>query len=236
MMLNGFPEGLNGLSEKRTRVRRPVCAESEDSMFRALLAALLSLSLACCSATNCMGGSIVYNIQNYAYLQNGFTLSGTITTDGTIGTLTSADITAWSFSVTGPMSYQLTSQNPGAFLFVSNLTASSTALSLAHTNTIGLIEGLTLVGPQLTAFPTLSYQRIPGADVYTSFGDQGANSWSDFAPSPPGLSLGGSTWIIATTATIPEPGTLTLTLLGGACIGAVQWMQRCRRAVSGSDR
>jgi hypothetical protein len=205
-------------------------------MIRALLATLLSLSLTCCSATHCMGESIVYNIQNYADLQNGFTLSGTITTDGTIGTLTSADVTAWSFSVAGPTPYQLTSQNPGAFLVVSNLTASATELSLAHTNTIGLIEGLTLVGPQPTAFPILSYQRIPGADVYTSFGDQGANSWSDFAPSPPGLSLGGSTWIIATAATVPEPGTLTLALLGGAWIGAVQWMRPCRRSVRRSDR
>jgi hypothetical protein len=205
-------------------------------MIRALLAALLALSLTCCSATNSMGGSIVYNIQNYADLQNGFTLSGTITTDGTIGTLTSADVTAWSFSVAGPTQYQLTSQNPGAFLVVSNLTASATELSLAHTNTIGLIEGLTLVGPQPTAFPILSYQRIPGADVYTSFGDQGANSWSDFAPFPPGLSLGGSTWIIATAATVPEPGTLTLALLGGAWIGAVQWKRQCRRSVRRSDR
>jgi hypothetical protein len=63
-MPNGFPEGLSGLSEKRIHVRRPLWAESEDSMFLALLAALLALSLTCCSATNCMGGSIVYNIVN----------------------------------------------------------------------------------------------------------------------------------------------------------------------------
>jgi hypothetical protein len=86
MLLNGFPEGLNGLSEKRTHVRRPLWAESEDSMIRALLAALLALSLTCCSATNCMGGSIVYNIVNYPDLQNGYTLSGTITTDGSSAT------------------------------------------------------------------------------------------------------------------------------------------------------
>jgi len=90
-------------------------------MFRALLAALLGLSLTCCSATNCMGGSIVYQIQIYADLQNGYTLSGTITTDGTIGTLTSADVTAWSFSVSGPTDYAGTSQSGGARTSVSNL-------------------------------------------------------------------------------------------------------------------
>jgi hypothetical protein len=82
-MPNGFPEGLLGLSEKRIHVRRPLWAESEDSMFRALLAALLALSLTCCSATICMGGSIVYDLASYADLQNGYALSGTITTDGT---------------------------------------------------------------------------------------------------------------------------------------------------------
>jgi hypothetical protein len=99
-------------------------------MIRALLAALLALSLTCCSATNCMGGSIVYNLVNYADLQNGYTLSGTITTDGTIGTLTPADVSAWSFSVTGPFSFQATSLSPGATDVVLNLSASAAELTL----------------------------------------------------------------------------------------------------------
>jgi hypothetical protein len=207
-------------------------------MFRALLATLLSLALTCCSATNCMGGSIVYNIQNYADLQNGYTVSGTITTDGTIGTLTlPGAITAWSFSVTGPESYQATSQDPGAETLVVNLTASASELTMTLPPTNGYNQ-FDLFGPSIV----LAYERtpeeggFPGSDFYGAMSPGVADLWGTFTPYPPGLSLGGSPWIIATAATIPEPGTLTLALLGGACIGAVQWMRRCRRAVSRSDR
>jgi hypothetical protein len=58
-------------------------------MNRALLLALLSLFVSFSPNATTKAGSIVYEIQNYAALQNGYTLSGTITTDGTIGTLTS---------------------------------------------------------------------------------------------------------------------------------------------------
>jgi hypothetical protein len=215
-------------------------------MIRALLAALLALSLTCCSATNCMGGSIVYNIVNYADLQNGYKLSGTITTDGAIGTLTSADITAWSFSVTGPTSYQGTSQAPGATVFADNLTASATELTLAPIIPIpgeGIAEELQFFGATLVG-ATLDYARVffdtpPvfGADEYESgFDNDMFPPWSIRINYPPGVTPGGSAWIIATVATIPEPGTLTLALLGGTCISAVVWMRRCRRSVSRSDR
>ncbi len=100
-------------------------------MHRQLTLCLLSLFLTFGCADDSVGGSITYHIENYAALQNGYTLSGTITTDGMIGTLTDADITAWSFSVTGPTSYQLTSQSPGATVVVVNLTATASALTLA---------------------------------------------------------------------------------------------------------
>ena len=46
----------------------------------------------------------------------------------------------------------------------------------------------------------------------------------------PGFSLGGSTWVIALAgATVPEPGSLTLALLGGACLAVVQRAKRRRR-------
>jgi hypothetical protein len=100
-------------------------------MNRALLLASLSLFLTFCLAAESMGGPITYNIESYAALQNGYTMSGTITTDGTIGTLASADVTGWSFSVTGPTSYQLTSLTPTAGFFLDNLTATATSLTLA---------------------------------------------------------------------------------------------------------
>ena len=56
--------------------------------------------LAVCGASALQAGAVVYNIVNYPGLENGWTVSGTITTDGTIGTLSASDITAWSWSLT----------------------------------------------------------------------------------------------------------------------------------------
>ena len=65
-------------------------------------------------------------------------------------------------------------------------------------------------------------------------------AWLDTALRPPGLQLGsvgisaqggGSSWTIGTLA-VPEPGTLTLALLGIACVAAAQTTMRYRRAAS----
>jgi PEP-CTERM motif len=161
-------------------------------------------------------------------------VSGTITTDGTIGTLIEANITAWSFSVSGPTAgYGLTSQTGGATSYIHGLIASATTLSLPSTTTT--LENTVTFYASITGESGLTYFR-PSLDFYYSETPTGELAWNISAPNPPGLQLGGSTWIIATTATIPEPGTLTLALLGGACMGAIQWMRRCRRAVSRSDR
>ena len=47
-----------------------------------------------------LAGSITYDIVNYPDLQNGWTLSGTITTDATMGPITQLDITSWTWSIT----------------------------------------------------------------------------------------------------------------------------------------
>lgn len=44
-------------------------------------------------------GSITYDLVNYPDVQDGNTLSGTITTDGAIGNLQMSDITAWSVTI-----------------------------------------------------------------------------------------------------------------------------------------
>jgi hypothetical protein len=48
----------------------------------------------------CAADPITYNLVDYSSLENGWTLSGTITTDGTIGALAASDITSWTFTIT----------------------------------------------------------------------------------------------------------------------------------------
>ncbi len=211
-------------------------------MTRTPLFGLMSLFLTFVSVANSVGASITYNIQSYAALQNGYTLTGTITTDGTLGVLTSDDITAWNYTITNGTTTDQES-GTGADAQIKGLTATSTQLtlpfpdptqsdylSLLGRNTNGVLSGLVYVNFGIDSNnnePDFYYATISSPPT-SGF------AWSTTAPVPPGLSLGGSTWIIAQ-ASVPEPGSLTLVLLGSACLAAVQWTRRCRRVASGSQ-
>ena len=186
-------------------------------MRRPLLLAILSVFLSLGPTQVGRAGDITYNIQSYDSLQNGFTLSGTITTDGTLGVLASSDIASWTFTITkGSFSSTMNSTDPGTLVALSNLTATATQILLPPpssatdfnlfelTNTGG--EGLVYdQNPQPPGFPY--YVGSTPGNLGNSF-----FCWFDSTPPPP--SLGGTTWVIAQ---VPEPASLTLTLLGGAC-------------------
>jgi len=55
--------------------------------------------------------ALIYNIQTIPYDQDGHTLSGTITTDGSIGTLIASDIKSW--VVTFDNNYTIQSTDSG---------------------------------------------------------------------------------------------------------------------------
>jgi hypothetical protein len=103
-------------------------------MSRLALFALLSLILSLCPFASLRAGPITYDLNNYPDQQNGWTLSGTITTDGTIGTLTYNNIMAWNFTETkGTTVYGLSSTQRNHFI-IDHLTATSTQLTLASTS------------------------------------------------------------------------------------------------------
>jgi hypothetical protein len=189
---------------------------------RNLLLASLSLVLAFCSSASTRGASITYNIQNYPSLQNGLTLSGTITTDGTIGVINTPNIRAWSFTISGPDGTTENSTKPGATVTAYNVTATSSQLLMAVLPNGGSSE---LLFRDSTNLSEMTYTRtLPsfGSDVYNATGNVFV-LWSD---SPPSSQLGGDPWIVA--QTVPEPGSLTLALLGTACPALVAWTRRHR--------
>ena len=51
------------------------------------------------SYSGAQAGSITYQINDYPAVENGFKISGSITTDGTIGALSQSDITAWTWTL-----------------------------------------------------------------------------------------------------------------------------------------
>jgi hypothetical protein len=250
---------------RRSRARRGASLKFSQSnwnemrytMNRSLLLALLGLFLTFGPAALGMGGTITYDLNNYASLQNGYTLSGSITTDGTIGTLPSSvdnplssHIVAWSFSVTGPQALAANSQDQSFAINLFGVIATATSLIIPPP-------------PQGQAFAN-SLQFIDEGDhaelVYAREGDDAGTSadtdfygfgfplppgsiipdigWMDTALRPPGLDLGSvgisaqggpSDWSVGTLA-VPEPGTLTLALLGIACLAVAQATMRYRAA------
>ncbi len=64
-------------------------------MYKIILPALLLMSVSLSAQ-----GGVVYSLENYSQYQDGYTLAGSITTDGTIGALSAANIVAWEFAAT----------------------------------------------------------------------------------------------------------------------------------------
>jgi hypothetical protein len=63
---------------------------------------LLAAITVACSAliSGLQAAPITYSIVNNAAFQSGYTLSGSITTDGTIGELSYGNFAGWSFTIT----------------------------------------------------------------------------------------------------------------------------------------
>ena len=77
------------------------------------LAGLLFLAM----ASNRASAGLTYSLTNFAGLQNGWTVSGSITTDGTIGSLLQSNITSWNYTATnGVSTFTGASTTSGAFI------------------------------------------------------------------------------------------------------------------------
>ena len=167
---------------------------------------------------------LIYNIQNYPSDQSGHALSGTITTDGSIGTLTSSNIVSWVVTFDGTQTFRST--DSGAFAGVQSLDASSTNLTLSNSNfasvlNLGVLVSNTEADELFWRNSFLSSQLLYLAK-YNS-----AQLWSTTNPS-----LGGSEpWVItiAQSSAVPEPSSLAIVGSVITC-GVVFWRVRKQRS------
>jgi PEP-CTERM motif len=151
-------------------------------------------------ASTAESASITYSVVNYPALQNGFTVSGTITTNGATGSsLPGIDITSWDI----------------------NIAFQSTLTTLTPSNTFNQTGTFDATNSELT---------ITGADSIVFIGVPGSIQWvgiSNFGVYD-GNVLGESTmWnsvfpLGSSVATVPEPSSLILAMIGGgialACV------------------
>ena len=82
--------------------------------------AAATVSMLIAAARTAEAGAIIYAIQNYPADQDGYTLSGTITTDGVIGGLAASDIVSWSWTISypgeSPVTFSSSDPQTGIFL------------------------------------------------------------------------------------------------------------------------
>jgi hypothetical protein len=173
-------------------------------------------------------GSIVYDLQNYSSLQNGYALSGTVSTDGAIGNLAASNIVAWTITLT-PSTGPVTNFN--STMSGASITLLGSVVADANTITLGASAPRFL--NQLTfdsgSFINLTYAQGTGIpNIYSAQLDNVNVAWNAH---PGAAGLGGDPWIIAvaespTAAQTPEPVGLTLLCLGASGMAAYNWRRR----------
>jgi hypothetical protein len=186
----------------------------------------------------------IYNIVDHPTVENGWTLSGQITTTVDTGNLTSSDITSWSWSATqGAVTWTANSTGPQSVTAVTGtVLLTPTAITLPSppnsSDTFNVIE----LDPDPNA--VLRWERgSPAfnfyADAYLAVANQSLIWYSgeggiialdpDVSPMSP--------WLIATAqpAAAPEPASITLLVSGFFAIGGFGIYRRRRGRASESN-
>ncbi len=188
------------------------------------------------SANIAEAGAITYAIENYPADQEGYTLSGTITTDGVIGGLAASDIVSWSWTISYPGEPPVTfsSSDPQSGVFLDGaVVASQSAIivglpSQPGANFLELYQGVPGSIENAIVYNRLLSAGLPPVNDYDG-ATSAIGGWSTYSPS-----MGGTDpWVIAATTAVPEPSSLALAGLAVTCAvvlgGARNRIRFCRR-------
>ena len=178
---------------------------------------------------------ITYNLNSFAPDQDGYTLSGSITTDGTIGVLTKSDFVAWTWTVSnGSTTFTASSTDAGAAVstegtIMTNATGTQILVPFAKPSPSSVGNGLALAitgearlvwvnNPDMPNQPYYEALVVPpNTDVF----------WDTQNPQ-----MGGFTdWIIAGPIPVPEPSSLILGITASIA-GLGVWSRRRGQTVT----
>jgi hypothetical protein len=172
--------------------------------------------------------NITYNLNSFAADQNGYSLSGSITTDGTIGVLKKMDIVAWTWTVTnGSTTYSASSTDAGAGTVMqgtitTNVSGTQILVPFARTTSVG--NGLALTISGVSRLEWINNPVSPNKPSYEAILPGNQIFWNTQNPQ-----MGGFTdWIIAGTLPVPEPSSLALASTA-AFAGLGFWVRRRAR-------
>ena len=156
---------------------------------------------------------------NYPSLQNGYTISGTVTTDGNTGTISDGDVTSWSIaiSLSGVNQYTFTPDNS---YLNANLMATTSELSAPATASDDYLAISNDYNQALLSWNTAVQHYL----FYTGSYYLWVAGW------PPQSNSGG------VLAAVPEPSSAVLAVIGAATLLACglarqSWAKRRQTAV-----
>ena len=163
-----------------------------------------------------VSADMTYILNSFAADQNGWTLTGSITTDGTIGVLAKSDFVSWTWTVTeGSSSSTYSSTDSGAALVIkagSSIMTNATGTQILIPSTAGTANGLALA---VNGVGNLQWDNSPPttAPFYEAFIPSVQTFWDTSNPQMGGY----EPWIIAGPLPVPEPSTLVLVASGAVC-------------------
>ncbi|MBN1910820.1 MAG: PEP-CTERM sorting domain-containing protein [Pirellulales bacterium] len=192
------------------------------------LVAVVAFSLVA-SASITVAENITYDLESYPDWQSGYSLTGTITTNGTTGTLGYTDIVSASIVVSdGTTVYE--NLSPNEIYGVQNLSATATGLYLPLWTLSASFPSFS-VGSTGYGLPRLQYTYFDHfGGVYSGYRcdvpiSTGLNVlWATPNGYSNPLQLDGSPWLIATA--VPEPSSLCLLGIGAIGLMIFVWRKR----------
>jgi hypothetical protein len=211
---------MNVLRLKRTRegIRLSVSHRARSGMLCVLGASMLVVSC----GTRTAQANTIYNLISFPTVQNGYSVTGTITTDGRLGTLAYNDIIATSITSVnnGVSTYQ--NLHPDHVYGSTGLFATSTGLFLPAVPVEGPSPNFS-IGSTGNDAVTLRYDYAANAgtgyvDYFGSVNHPTAatNLWRTSGDNL--LNLTGQPWLIAQSSTVPEPSAALLLGIGVATL------------------
>jgi hypothetical protein len=168
----------------------------------------------CCEAS---AGSIAYNLVDMPADQNGFTVSGTITTDGAIGNLANSDITTWSVTISqGGTSETFTSGDGGPIVNIqNNLVATASEIYVPPAANFAVANDFQLLSvpsiPNPISIDQIRWVNSPQPIYMAQVNFSSPPAWNTTP------SVAGTNWVIATS--VPEPPSLTMLGIAVTCLG-----------------